>query len=426
MDLLITNARLVGKENTLADVGIEAGRIVTIQPSSLDGHEGVQTLDVAGRLVGPTFVDPHVHLDKAFTADRCPPIKSRLIDAVVPAVGEVAKTFTEEDVYERASKALTLCIQNGVTIVRTHVDIGPQVGLRGLRGMLEAKKRFAGLVDLQIAAFSQWGILRSPGTEELMEQAMREGADVVGGNTNSERTDADVLGQLEIIFRLAREFDADVDVHVDSTDDPTRTGLYALAVQTIKHGWHGRVTAGHCDALAAYDPYYAQRVIRTVKEAAMNIITMPLKMMFAGVLDQYPKRRGMTRIDDLLEAGVNVCLAQDNVQDPFQLVFGRYDPLETGMLVAYNYNWNRPEDMPYLYSMMTTNPAATLRLSDYGLEVGRPAHLCVMDAENWLEAIRTLAVRRWVLRSGKVVAETETRRSLFLDERARADAAAAR
>lgn len=412
MDLLIKNARRVGADGGLVNIGVKDGRIASISPAANADEPpalpSAQVLDAAGNIVTPTFVDPHTHIDKALTADRCPPNRSGLIDEVIANTLAVAATLTDEDVYERACEVLQWFVQNGVTIIRTHVDIGPACGLHGLRGVLAAKRRYADLIDLQVVAFAQWGILRSPGTEELLEQALKEGADLVGANTAAERSNDDIKEQMDIIFRLAREYDADVDVHADSTDDPQQWGLHFLALKTIETGWHGRVTAGHCDALAAYDPYFAGRVISAVREAGISIVTMPIKMLYAGVHDQHPKRRGMTRIEDLLAAGVNVCTAQDNILDGFQPVFGQCDPLETAMLVAYNYGWKRPEDTPLLYDMITHNAAKALQVEQYGITVGAPAHLNVLAADRWTEALRTQADRRWVIRNGRVVAETET------------------
>ena len=414
INLWIKNARLVGKEQQQVDIGVADGRIAAVGRGLAAAESGARIIDAAGRLAAPTFVEPHTHIDKALTIDRCPPNKTGLIDEAINITTAVAKTITEKDVFERACTVLRWFVQNGVTVIRTHVDIGPLVGLRGLRGVLEARKRFAGLIDLQVVAFAQWGILRSPGTEALLEQAIREGADLIGANTTAERANEQIKDQIEIVFRIAREFDADVDMHADTTDDPTQTGLHYLALKTLETGWHGRVTAGHCDALAAYDPYYAARVIRDVREAAINIVTMPIKMLYAGIYDQHPKRRGMTRMDDLQSAGVNVCTGQDNVLDGFQPVFGQCDPMETAMLVAYNYNWKRPEEMPYLFDMLTVNPARALRLPEYGIAPGQ-AHLNIFEADRLTEAFRLQAARRWVIRGGNVVAETEISRTLHIN-----------
>ncbi|SRR5579884_1458122 len=404
MDLVIRRAHVRGSPE-LVDIGIDGGKIEAIRPG-IEAH-GSREIDAGGGLVAPTFVEPHTHLDKALTADRCPPNRSGLIDEVVVNTTEVARTYTEEDVYTRATTVAGWFVQNGVTHIRTHVDIGPPVGLTGLEGVLAAREALRGVADIQIVAFAQWGIVRSPGTDELLRRAMRRGADIVGANTVAERTQADADRQIDVVFAIAREFDADVDIHCDSTDDPNATSLHYLAARTIELGYHGRVTAGHCCALSSYDPYYAAKVARLVREAGVSIVTMPIKMLYAGIRDPYPKRRGMTRIDDLLEVGVNVCTGQDNILDGFSPCLGRADPLETALLVAYNFSFKRPGDLELVFDMVTTNAARALGLRDYGLAPGRPATLNVLTAPTVQEAIRLQAPRRFVLRNGTMVAETE-------------------
>src|SRR5579884_3022694 len=243
MDLVIRRAHVRGSPE-LVDIGIDGGKIEAIRPG-IEAH-GSREIDAGGGLVAPTFVEPHTHLDKALTADRCPPNRSGLIDEVVVNTTEVARTYTEEDVYTRATTVAGWFVQNGVTHIRTHVDIGPPVGLTGLEGVLAAREALRGV--------------------------MRRGADIVGANTVAERTQADADRQIDVVFAIAREFDADVDIHCDSTDDPNATSLHYLAARTIELGYHGRVTAGHCCALSSYDPYYAAKVARLVREAGVSIV----------------------------------------------------------------------------------------------------------------------------------------------------------
>lgn len=404
MDLVIRRTRVRGQAE-LMDIGIQDGRIAAIQAKLEIG--AAREIDAEGGLTAPTFVEPHTHLDKALTMDRCPPNRSGLIDEVVANTTTVARTYTVEDVCERAVKVALWFVQNGVTHIRTHVDIGPPVGLTGLEGVLAARQALRGAADIQIVAFAQWGIVRSPGTEDLLRQAMRRGADVVGSNTVSERTQADANRQIDVVFKIAQECDADVDIHCDSTDDPIATSLHYLAARTIELNYHGRVTAGHCCALASYDPYYAAKVARLVKEAGISIVTMPIKMLFAGIRDAYPKRRGMTRIDDLLESEVNVCTGQDNILDGFSPCFGRADPMETALLLSYNFSFKRPEDLELVFDMVTTNAARAIGVREYGLAPGQPASLNVMPVASVQEAIRLQAPRRYVLRDGRILAETE-------------------
>lgn len=404
MDLIIRRARMRGHAG-LMDIGIEGGRFAAIEPKL--ETRAAREIDAKGGLTTPTFVEPHTHLDKALTSDRCPPNRTGFIEEVVANTPAVARTYTVEDVYERAVKVGLWFVQNGVTRIRTHVDIGPPAGLIALDGVVAARHALGEVADIQIVAFAQWGIVRSPGTDALLRQAMRRGADIVGSQTVAERTQTDANRQIDVVFDIAREFDADVDIHCDSTDDPTATSLHYLAVRTIELNYHGRVTAGHCCALSSYDPYYAARVARLVKEAGISVVTLPLKMLFAGIRDQYPKRRGMTRIDDLLEAAVNVCTGQDNILDGFAPSFGRADPMEIALLLSYNFNFNRPTDLELVFDMVTHNAASAIGVRDYGLAVGQPASLNIMPVESVQEAIRLQAPRRYVLRNGRIIAETE-------------------
>ncbi len=412
MELIIRNARVRGRDG-LVDIGIQDGQIAAVQ-SRIDGTPAKE-IDAAGGLTTPTFVEPHTHLDKALTADRCPSNRSGLIDEVVVNTTEVARSYTVEDVYRRAMTVALWFVQNGVTCIRTHVDIGPPVSLTGLEGVLATRHALRGIAEIQIVAFAQWGIVRSPGTEELLRQALRHGADIVGSNTVAERSQTDVNRQIDIVFEIAKEFDADVDIHCDSTDDSTATGLHYLAVRTIETNYHGRVTAGHCCAMAGYDPYYAAKVARLVKEAGISVVTMPLKMLYAGIRDPYPKRRGMTRIDDLLEAGVNVCTGQDNILDGFSPYFGRADPLETALLLAYNFSFKRPDELELVFDMITTNAARAIGLKAYGLAPGQPADLNIVTTTSVQEAIRLQAPRRFVLKQGRLLAEAERVQRLHVD-----------
>jgi cytosine/creatinine deaminase len=408
VELIIRGARLRGRAG-LFDIGIQGGRIAAIEPhlAATDARE----IDAGGCLVTPSFVEPHTHLDKALTAERCPPNRTGLIDEVVFNTTEVARAYTVDDVCARALELAGWFLQNGVTHIRTHVDVGPPVGLTGLDGVLAAREALRDVADIQIVAFAQWGIVRNPETKGLLQQAIRRGADLVGSNTVAERTQADSNRQIDIVFEIAREFDVGVDIHCDSTDDATATSLHYLAVRAIETGYHGRVAAGHCCAMSAYDPYYAAKVARLVKEAGISIVTMPLKMLYAGLRDPYPKRRGMTRIDDLLEAQVNVCTGQDNVLDGFSPCFGRADPLETALLLAYNFSYKRPEELETVFDMTTVNAARAIGLDEYDVIPGKPANLNILDAQSVQEAIRTQAARRYVLRDGRVVVEhTTTRR----------------
>jgi cytosine deaminase len=243
---------------------------------------------------------------------------------------------------------------------------------------------------------------------------MELGADVVGGMPYNEYTYDDSKKHIDIAFRIAKEFDADIDMHVDETDDPNARTLEYLAARTIKEGWQGRVTAGHTCALAAYDDLYAAKVIGMIKEAEMNMITNPAtNLMLQGRFDKQPIRRGITRVKELLEAGVNVCYGQDCLKDTFYPTWGREDMLEVGLITAHAAQFTMPKEIEVLFDMPTINAARVLRLKNYGIKVGNPASLNIIDARNVQEAFRTQADRFYVIRKGKVIARTKTISELF-------------
>jgi len=278
---------------------------------------------------------------------------------------------------------------------------------------LEAKRRFASIMDIQIVAFPQEGILKNPGCEKLMREAMKMGADVVGGMPANENSPEDSRRHIEIAFDIAEEFDADIDMHIDETDDPFYRTLEMLADETIKRGYEGRVTAGHACALAAYDDHYANYVIEKVKKAEINVITNPAtNLMLQGRHDKQPVRRGITRVKELLAAGVNVSFGQDCVKDTFY-PFGSADMLQVALITAHAAHLSLPHEIKTTFDMPTVNAAKILRLEDYGLEKGKRADIVILDTDNVRDAIRLQPIRLFVIKSGRVIAKTEKKASCF-------------
>jgi len=264
---------------------------------------------------------------------------------------------------------------------------------------------------LQIVAFPQLGIVGDPGTEALLRQAMERGADAIGGMPFNEAGPTESREHIRIALEIAREFDADVDMHIDETDDSDARTLEMLCEAAIANGWQGRVTAGHTCALAAYDDAYADRVMDLVAETQLNIITNPAtNLMLQGRDDGHPKRRGITRVKELLARGVNVSFGQDNLRDMFY-PFGNDDPLELAFLTAHAAHMSQPNEIDAVFAMPTVNGARVLGLSDYGTEPGCAGDLVILDAFTATEAIANRADRTHVIKRGRVIAETVTRRS---------------
>jgi cytosine deaminase len=410
VDLIVRNARLRGREG-LFDVGVVGERIAAIEPKL--AAQAAKEINANGKLVAPTFIEPHIHLDKVLISEEVPSVKAGTLFEGIEHTWDRKRNYTVGDVAKRAGRVIRWAVQHGTTYIRTHVDVDTIGGLTPVEGLLQARAENAHLCDIQIIAFPQEGILKDPGTEDLMREAMRMGADVVGGMPHNEYTPEECNRHIDICFEIAKEFDADIDMHVDETDNPMSRTLQYLATKTIREGFHRRVTAGHTCALAAYDDPYAAWVIDTVRQAQIHMITNPVtNLMVQGRFDRQPIRRGITRVKELLAAGINVAYGQDCVKDPFYPIFGQADMLEVGMVVAHAAQFNTPQEIETLFDMPTVNSARILRLDNYGLEVGKTASFNIIDAPTVQEAFRTQP-DRVVLRKGEVLAETQTSVSLY-------------
>jgi len=410
LDILIKNVALWGKKD-LCDLGISDGHFVDIGPTSIASTQTL-ILDAEGRMAVAGFVEPHIHLDKALISERAPINVSGTLTEAIEILWEIKRNYTVDEIADRASRVLAQALENGITRLRTHVDVDPIGGTRPAEGLIRAREWFRDLMDIQIVAFPQEGIVKSPGTEALMREVMKLGVDVVGGMPFNEASPGDGRRHIEIAFEIAREFDADIDMHVDETDDPMARTLEVLAELTIANGWQGRVTAGHTCALASYPRDYADHVIDRLRQANVNMIANPAtNLMLQGRLDDYPKRRGVTQVKELLAAGVNVACGQDCVHDTFY-PFGQNDPLEIAFLLCHAAQMSQPAEILTVMDMITSNGAKALRVPDFRVAVGGVADLVVLDARDAREAFATRSPRRWVIRKGRLIAETklETRR----------------
>lgn len=419
MDMIIKNARLRDKKYNVT-ILVNNGHIEKILPAGsgdipAEADGGAQVIDAGGKLAAPSFIDPHLHMDKALISEEVRANKSGTLNEAIEIIWEKKKEYDPDEVARRAGRVIEMGILGGVTKFRTHVDIDTIVELKGLEGLLETRKRYSHTADIQITAFPQEGILKDPGTLKLMKKAMKKGADVVGGMPYNELTPEDSRKHIDLCFELARNFDADIDMHVDETDDPGARTLEYLAAKTIKEKYHGRVTAGHTCALAAYDESYAGKVIKLVREARVNMITNPAtNLMLQGRSDREPRRRGITRVKELIEAGINVAYGQDCLKDTFYPTWGREDLLEVGMITAHAAQFTLPREIETLFDMPTFNSAALMRLENYGISEGNPADINILDAETVQEAFRNLADRLYVISRGRVAATTRTEKKLYI------------
>ncbi|HZK28902.1 MAG TPA: amidohydrolase family protein [Clostridia bacterium] len=404
MSLLIKNCTLRHREG-LWDVYCEGRKIQTIGKELNQTAE--TTLDVEGKLLVPAFIEPHIHLDKVNILDSVRKNVSGTLTEAIEIIWDRKKQYTDEDVIERAGAVLDKALMNGTLAVRTHVDIDTIGGLKPIKGVLALRERYKDKMTLQLIAFPQEGIIKDPGCDKLMDEAMRMGCDIVGGMPANELTPADSLAHVQFCFDLAEKYDADVDMHVDETDDPFYRTLEMVADETIKRGWQGRVTAGHTCALAAYDDHYAAYVIEKVARAGIHMITNPVtNLMLQGRLDKQPIRRGITRVKELLDAGINVSFGQDCVNDTFYPL-GCADMLQVANVTVHAAQMSLPHELEKVFDMITTDANKIVKLEGYGLEEGCVANLVVIDAKNIREAIALCPNRPYVIREGKIIVKNE-------------------
>lgn len=405
--MIITNAKLRNREG-LWQIQITEGKIERIAPS-IEANRDEQIMDVQGNLVLPPFIEPHIHLDTTLTAGEPNWNESGTLFEGIQRWAERKELLTLEDVKTRAKQALKWQIAQGIQHVRTHVDVtDPE--LTALKALLEVKEEMVSYIDLQLVAFPQEGILSYPNGEELLEESLRMGADVVGGIPHYEFTREYGVESLQTAFKLAEKYDRLVDIHCDEIDDEQSRFVEVVAAEAHRYGMGERVTASHTTAMGSYNDAYTSKLFRLLKLSNINMVANPLvNIHLQGRFDTYPKRRGITRVKELQEAGINVSFGHDDIFDPWY-------PLGTGnMLQVLHMGIHVTQLMGYdqivnSIDMITSNSARTLHIEDkYGIEEGKPANLIVLEAENEYEAIRKQAAVLYSVRNGEVIAETKPR-----------------
>ncbi|OAT21672.1 cytosine deaminase [Buttiauxella gaviniae ATCC 51604] len=412
---LIQNVRLVGREG-LWQIAIGNGRISTIKPMSETQTESQQVLDGRGGLAIPPFIEPHIHLDTTQTAGQPSWNQSGTLFEGIERWAERKALLTHEDVKQRAWQTLKWQIANGIQYVRTHVDVSDPT-LTALKAMLEVKQEAAPWIEVQIVAFPQEGIMSYPNGEALLEEALRLGADVVGAIPHFEFTREYGVESLHKAFALAKKYDRPLDIHCDEIDDEQSRFVETVAALALRDGIGERVTASHTTAMHSYNGAYTSRLFRLLKMSGINFVANPLvNIHLQGRFDDYPKRRGITRVKELLEAGINVCFGHDDVFDPWY-------PLGTAnMLQVLHMGLHVCQMMGYQQideglKLITDNSARTFGVQEYGITEGNAANLIILPAENGFDAIRRQVPVRWSVREGKVIATTQLSQTwVMLDE----------
>lgn len=395
MDLILRKVRIQDGQ-PLVDVAVSGGKIAAIGPD-LPGT-AAEEIDGEERVLIPGLVEGHIHLDKALISERAVNRSGTLWEAL-QVTAALKPTFTKEDIYDRAVRALKMLVSNGTTRVRAHAEFDPVGGMGGFETTMRIKREFAHVVDLQVVAFPQEGILKAPGTEKMIHEAMEAGADLVGGVPYN---DTDAHKHIDIVFDIAKKYGKDVDLHQDFRDDADGMTIEYVCRKAIDEGFIGRVAVGHLTALGALPPARLQEVTKLMKEADISVFALPATdLHLGGRKDEYNVRRTLTPIRALRDSGVNVCVASNNIRNPFT-PFGLGDVLQIAMLAVHTAHLGGADDLPTVLPMVTTNAARALGLKDYGLEVGKTADLVLLDTKRVSDAVIDQPARLLVVKSGRV------------------------
>jgi cytosine/creatinine deaminase len=361
----------------------------------------------------PGLFNLHFHADKCLLGESMRPNQSGTLPEAIQITNDFKRNYDPAEVAERAVRACEIGILNGTTFFRLFADVGTIGGLRAARGLLLAREKLQKYCRVQVVAFPQEGIVRDPGAAELMEEAIKEGCDIVGGLPWYEYSDADARAHIDICFEIAKRHDLDIHMLVDDTDDANSRSLEYLALKTMREGFQGRVAASHCGAMAGYNDVYAAKIVDMVATAGVTIsVNAHINLVCSARIDREPKRRGIARVKELLARGANVVTSQDDVNDPYY-PFGKPDPLECAAMMAHVAQLTLPHELEQVADMITINSAKAARVTDYGIAVGCRADLVIIDAPSVHEALRQQPLGRRVLKDGREIARSSATRKLL-------------
>ncbi len=405
MELVIKNAR-IDDEKPLADIGVSGGKIAKIG----NGLSGRNTIDVQGDVVVPTFIESHIHLDKALLERVKPNVEGTLAGAI-RITGDLKKGFQHDEVMQRSVQVMDMLVAHGTTIVRAHPDTDPLGGLTGFKVMLELKERYKDVVDLQVVAFPQEGIIKLPGAFEIVEEAMKLGADVVGGCPYNENSYEDTKKHVDRMFDLAKKYNKDLDFHADFGDNPDDLryrSIDYIIEKTEAEGFQGRVTVGHMTSLSSIEPDILADTIKRMARARINIVPLPATDMYlSGRGDKNRVRRGVINPKPFIAAGVNVAFSSNNIRNAFT-PFGRGDLLMIGSLFEHAAQLGSISDQKLLLDMITNNAAKIQGLQNtYGLQEGKNADFNVLGTKLLSDIFLDVPVRKYVVKRGRIVYKSE-------------------
>ena len=406
MDLILRNALIAGDERAPpVDIGIDGGRIVAIEVGL--AAEG-EAIDIEGRLVSPGFIETHIHLDKSCLLDRCKSVEGTLEEAI-SEVAKAKQSFQPDEVRERAVKTLEKSILQGTTHMRTHLEVDPVVGLRSLEGIQPLIDEYKWAIDLEICVFPQEGLLNNPGTDELMVEGLKRGCHVVGG---APYTDSDPPGQIDRLFEMAREFDVDVDMHLDFGNTPEGMTIEHVCNRTEEYGYGGRVTVGHMTQLSTMEVPELERITRRLADVGVAVTVLPSTDLYLmGRHQDHNVLRGVVPIHKMLRHGVNCNLSSNNVLNPFT-PFGDCSLIRMANLYANICQVGQIDDTIECFDMVTRRSAELLNLDDYGIEVGKAADMVVIDNSDRQGAVAELSQSLMGIKRGHVTFRREPARLL--------------
>jgi cytosine deaminase len=410
MDTIIRNARIRDRKENV-DIAID-GEKITAVTANYPGR-AAREIDASGKLVLPGLFNLHYHADKCLLGEIMRPNISGTLPEAIEITNEFKRKYDPVEVAARAVRTIEQGVKNGTTFFRLFCDVGTIGGLRAARGLLLARDKMKKYCRIQVVAFPQEGILRDPGAAELMEEAIKEGCEVVGGLPWYEYTDEEARQHIDICFAMAMEHDLDIHMLVDDTDDANSRSLEYLARKTMRENFNGRVTASHCGAMAGYNDVYAAKVVDMVANAGITIsVNAHINLVCSARLDREPKRRGTARVKELLARGANVITSQDDVNDPYY-PFGKPDPLECASMMGHVAQLTLPHELEQVMDMITVNAARAARVADYGIAPGMCADLVVVDAPSVHETLRLQPPRLHVLKDGREVARSNMTQELL-------------
>ncbi|MCM3710710.1 amidohydrolase family protein [Sporosarcina luteola] len=412
-NLLIRNAHIKDGE-AHKDIKMSGGKIVEIA-ANIHNDNNYKEIDAKGNAVLPTLIESHIHPDKAFLEERKPNLSGTLEEAL-KNTAELKKLYTYDDVKKRAEKVLRWSVMNGTTVMRAHPDVDPFEKTLGVEVLLDLKEKYKEVLDMQIVAFPQEGIIQSPGVLEMMEESIKMGADVVGGCPYSEKTMEDTKKQLKIVFDLAEKYNLPIDMHADfgtDANDPQNTCIELICDMTIERGYQGRVAIGHVTTLGSLDPEVAAPIFDKIAKAEVSIVPLPVTDMFmTGRAERKNIPRGMAPVLAMMERGVNLAYSSNNIRNAFT-PFGNADLIAVGYLLQVSQQMGSADQRRSVLDMVTYNAAKAIGITDtYGLEVGKNADLVIYDCDDLSNLVNDQPLIRYVIKNGKIIVQNELTRNL--------------